>query len=76
VSPGFWKADESSPRLTRDLDRWTVDLRSMVASAAPWQLITTWNEWGEGTAVEDAAEWSGPGAYGAYIEAMHDTLGP
>jgi hypothetical protein len=48
----------------------------MVASGAPWQLITTWNEWGEGTAVEDAAEWSGPGTYGAYVEALHNTLGP
>jgi hypothetical protein len=76
VSPGFWKADETSSRLTRDLSRWTTDLRSMVASGAPWQLITTWNEWGEGTAVEDASEWSDPGTYGAYIEAMHDTLTP
>jgi hypothetical protein len=76
VSPGFWKADESSPRLTRDLSRWMVNLKSMVASGAPWQLITTWNEWGEGTAVEDASEWSDPGTYGAYIEAMHATLVP
>jgi hypothetical protein len=76
VSPGFWKADESSPRLARDLSRWTANLKSMVASGAPWQLVTTWNEWGEGTAVEDASEWSDPGVFGAYIEAMHDTLGP
>jgi hypothetical protein len=75
VSPGFWKADETSPRLARDLSRWTVNLQSMVASGAPWQLITTWNEWGEGTAVEDATEWSDPGAFGAYVEAMHDTFG-
>ena len=32
VSPGFWKADETSPRLARDLSRWTVNLQSMVAS--------------------------------------------
>jgi len=76
VSPGFWKADEASPRLARDRTRWAANLQSMVASGAPWQLITTWNEWGEGTAVEDAAEWSDPGAYGAYIEALHNTLGP
>jgi Phosphoesterase family len=75
VSPGFWKADETSPRLARDLSRWTANLTSMVASGAPWQLITTWNEWGEGTAVEDASEWSDPGVFGAYVEAMHDTLG-
>lgn len=26
----------------------------MVASGEPWQLVTTFNEWGEGTQVEDA----------------------
>jgi hypothetical protein len=28
----------------------------MVASNATWKLITTWNEWGEGTAVEPGEE--------------------
>jgi hypothetical protein len=30
----------------------------MIASQEPWQLITTFNEWGEGTSVELASEWS------------------
>lgn len=55
VSPGFWLVGES-PRLSRDLNRFTTDVQSMVDSGAFWQLITTWNEWGEGTAVEPAAE--------------------
>jgi hypothetical protein len=29
----------------------------MIASQEPWQLITTFNEWGEGTSVEPASEW-------------------
>lgn len=74
VSPGFWKADETAPRLARDLARWTANLRSMVASNAPWQLITTWNEWGEGSAVENATEWAGAGIFGAYAEAMRQVL--
>lgn len=74
ISPGFWKADESAPRLARDLTRWQANIKSMVASNAPWQLITTWNEFGEGTSVEDAAEWSDPGIFGQYVQAMHDVL--
>ena len=30
----------------------------MVASGEPWQLITTFNEWGEGTSVEPATQWA------------------
>jgi hypothetical protein len=57
VSPGFWKATESSPRLGRDLTRWTSNTKAMVASHEPWQLVTTFNEWGEGTSVEPGTAW-------------------
>ena len=55
VSPGFWKKGET-PRLGRDLTRFEADVQRMAASGAFWQLITTWNEWGEGTSVEPAAQ--------------------
>ena len=55
VSPGFWKKGET-PRLGRDLSRFEADVQRMAASGAFWQLITTWNEWGEGTSVEPAAQ--------------------
>ncbi len=71
ISPGFWKAGES-PRLARDLSAWNTDIRDMIASNAPFQLITTFNEWGEGTAVESATEWSSPSGYGAYLDALHN----
>jgi hypothetical protein len=71
ISPGFAKAGES-PRLGRDLTRWYADIQMMVASGEPWQLVTTFNEWGEGTAVEDAKSWSSGGPYGAYLQALHD----
>ena len=71
ISPGFWKATEASPRLPRDLALWKQDIRRMVGSKAPFQLISTFNEWGEGTAVESASEWSSASGYGFYLDALH-----
>jgi hypothetical protein len=71
ISPGFWKATEASPRLPRDLALWKQDIRRMVASKAPFQLISSFNEWGEGTAVESASEWSSTSGYGLYLDALH-----
>ncbi len=56
ASPGFWLKGQSV-RLTRDPVRFESDVKKVVASGAFWQLITTWNEWGEGTSVEPATEW-------------------
>lgn len=72
ISPGFWKAGVSQPDLPRDLQRWNSDIRAMMASDAPWQLVTTFNEWGEGTAVEGAQEWQSPSGYGLYLDALHN----
>ena len=44
------------PRLSRDPARFELDIQRMAASGAFWQLVTTWNEWGEGTSVEPATE--------------------
>jgi Glycosyl hydrolase family 99 len=72
ISPGFDKAGEPGPRLGRDLGRWREDVRAMVASNARFQLVTTFNEWGEGTAIESASEWATSSGYGAYLDALHD----
>jgi hypothetical protein len=70
ISPGFW--EKGAPvRLGRDLARWRQNVRDMVASGAPFQLVTTFNEWGEGTAVESAKEWASASGYGAYLDALH-----
>ena len=37
----------------------------MVASGEPWQLVTTWNEWGENSAIEPAQEWGS-----TYVEVL------
>jgi hypothetical protein len=71
ISPGFWKKGESSPRLTRDPSRWANQVAAMASSGAQFQLITTFNEWGEGTAVESADEWSSPSGYGTYLDILH-----
>jgi len=71
ISPGFWLAN-STERLARDLTRWQQSVRNMVASREPWQLVTTFNEWGEGTAVESASEWSSASGYGAYLDVLHN----
>jgi hypothetical protein len=47
----------------------------MAASGDNWQLITSFNEWGEGTAVESATQWATPSGEGAYLDALH-AIGP
>jgi hypothetical protein len=86
ISPGFshYKDPDpcNSPRsspypcLPRDLERWKADIRAMVASRAPWQLVTTFNEWGEGTAVESASEWASSSGHGLYLDALNAVIGP
>ncbi len=77
ISPGFWKKGEAKPRLTRDLVRWNQDIRDMIASNEPFQLVLTFNEWGEGTPVENATDWASPSGYGYYLDALHsDGNGP
>jgi hypothetical protein len=75
ISPGFYKADEPAPRLDRDLSRWKQGIRNMIASNAPFQLVTTFNEWGEGTAIESATQWASPSGNGDYLDALHDNGG-
>jgi hypothetical protein len=71
ISPGFFKASEPQPRLGRDLQQWDADIQAMLASKANFELITTFNEWGEGTAVESAKQWANPSGFGEYLDALH-----
>jgi hypothetical protein len=65
VSPGFWRFDETAPRLARNLTTFKSALAEQVKSGAQWQLMTSWNEWGEGTGVESTTQFSQ-----AYTDAM------
>ena len=60
----------------RDPNRWSTNVQAMIGSGAPWQLITTFSEWGEGTSVESATEWSSASGYGAYLDALHNAKTP
>ncbi len=71
ISPGYWKsgaAYATPPFLARDRTRWRSSIASMRASGAEWQLITTYNEWGEGTAIESASSCRAPVPAGAYCD--------
>jgi len=70
ISPGFCLKGQAE-RLARDPNRWLQNVRDMIASGANWQLITTFSEWGEGTAVEPATQWSSASGYGQYLDALH-----
>ncbi len=75
ISPGFYKKGDPSPRLARDVNAWAASVQAMLASGEPWQLVTTFNEWGEGTAVESAQQWSTPSGFGAYLDILHQYVG-
>jgi acid phosphatase type 7 len=75
ISPGFYKVTESTPRLARDPARWQQNVKDMVASGEQWQLIATFNEWGEGTAVEPATEWSSSSGLGTYLDTFRSVVG-
>jgi hypothetical protein len=75
ISPGFWRAEDDAPLLVRDLGRWRRDVATMVASGADWHLVTSFNEWGEGTSVEAAEEWAAPSGHGTYLDVLHTNGG-
>lgn len=78
ISPGFKHAD---PNKTTFLERaseelWTDLVKEMVGSGVNWQLITSYNEWGEGTSVESALEWQSESGYGMYLDVLHTYATP
>lgn len=71
ISPGFWLKGQNV-RLGRNLATWQQNVRNMVASNAQWQLVTTFNEWGEGTSVESAVQWASASGYGQYMDVLRN----
>ncbi len=78
VSPGYYKKGDVSARLPRlDATTWAANIDKMTTSGAQFQLVTTFNEWGEGTAVEPADGsngWASASGYGTYIDILHQKL--
>jgi hypothetical protein len=46
----------------------------MAASKSPFQLVTTYNEWGEGTSVESATQWPSASGHGQYVDVLHSVF--
>eukprot|EP00980_Cylindrotheca_fusiformis_P019329 scaffold6638_cov127-Cylindrotheca_fusiformis.AAC.13 len=75
ISPGFWHAGRSKPDLPRlSKSEFCNNVQDMVDSEAPWQLITTFNEAGEGTIIEPSEEWESDSGYGYYLDCLHDIV--
>jgi hypothetical protein len=78
ISPGFKHAD---PNKTTFLERaseelWTDIVKEMVGSGVDWQLVTSYNEWGEGTSVESALDWPSESGYGMYLDVLQNYATP
>jgi putative cell wall-binding protein len=74
VSPGFWHKG-SAAQLARSASAFDAAVASMKASNAQFELVTTWNEWIDGSAIESATEWASPSGYGGYVDILHKYFG-
>jgi len=70
ISPGFWRNGDARPLLGRSTTAWAAAVRAMVRSKAHWQLVTTFNEWGENTAIESASQWRSNSKRGRYLDLL------
>lgn len=80
VSPGYWAAPDTSPLLARDVASFSTNVQAMLAASVNWKLVTTYNEWVEGTSIEAAngasgRNYVGPGwqtgtARGIYLDIL------
>ncbi|GAA2712806.1 sigma-70 family RNA polymerase sigma factor [Actinoplanes palleronii] len=74
AGPGFWLYSAATPTLDRDPARFRKQVTEVAASGEPWQLIISYNEWGEGTAIESATEWKSASGHGVYADILHDVF--
>jgi RNA polymerase sigma factor (sigma-70 family) len=75
ASPGFWKYNEATPEVSRAPAAFQQEVTSVAESNAPFQLIVSYNEWGEGTAVESATAWPSASGHGVYMDILHQVFG-
>ena len=72
ISPGFFKATDLLPTLPRNPAAFDTACKQMVQSKDRWQLVTTFNEFGEGTQVESTTSYASRSGYGAYLDVLHN----
>jgi RNA polymerase sigma factor (sigma-70 family) len=75
ASPGFWGNDKATPAVPRDPAKFRQDVTTVAASKAPFQLIISYNEWGEGTGIESTTAWASPSGHGVYVDILHEVFG-
>ena len=75
ASPGFFKYNETTPSIPRDPADFRQQVTEVAESREPFQLIISYNEWGEGTAVESATLWSSASGHGVYMDILHQVFG-
>jgi RNA polymerase sigma factor (sigma-70 family) len=74
ASPGFWKYDEATPTIPRNPTEFRQQVTEVAESRDPFELVISYNEWGEGTAVESATAWSSPSGHGVYMDILHQVF--
>lgn len=73
ISPGFYFAKDERPARRRNLATWKRSVRRMARSGSQFQFVISFNEWGEGTAIESASQWSSDSGFGRYLDVLHAT---
>lgn len=71
ISPGFYFAIDKRPARRRSVRSWSRMVHRMVDSPAQFHFVISFNEWGEGTAIESAVQWASPSGYGRYLDVLH-----
>jgi glycosyl hydrolase family 99 len=71
ISPGFYFAIDNRPARRRSVRSWSRMVHRMVDSPAQFHFVISFNEWGEGTAIESAVQWASPSGYGRYLDVLH-----
>ena len=73
ISPGFHFAVDERPARQRTLATWRRSATRMARSKAQFHFVISFNEWGEGTAIESASQWSSRSGFGQYLDLLHRT---
>jgi hypothetical protein len=74
VSPGFWHKGNAM-QLARSVSAFSTAVQAMKASNKQFELVTTWNEWVDGSNIESATQWASPDGYGQYVDVLHNAFG-
>ena len=69
--PSSFCVSRGSRDFSATLDDFTAGIGRMRASGARFQLVVSFNEWNEGSAVEASDEWASDSGQGQYLDALH-----